>query len=410
MRNLVAIALAILVVGCGGTHVRPDLAEEPERPDMAIVFSDDMGSIDPGAVEDLARERTDAACAMASAQATLVRKPVDIIFLIDNSGSMSDEIHGVEININKNFADIMKTSGLDYRVIMLTHYGDWKQLRICVAPPLSKQTMGCMPPDGRVMNNPPRYFHYNWDIQSWDSFKKAIAQYNLPDMDGSPQPMGSCGGQPCAGWNQYLRKNAVKIFVEVTDDKSDMPSAQIDAALLLLDPAQFGTAKKRNYIVHSITGVGANNPPTKAWGPKDPIQPGKCGNGAVTNGQEYQELSILTGGLRFPICEWANFDAVFKEIAKGILEGTKVACEIDMPMPPPGQEIDEETLTVEYKPSIAGAETENFTQVYGLNDCDSASFYIQGNLIVLCPDTCTRVQKDGQAKLRVVYDCKEPIP
>ena len=412
--HLVVLALSVvsagLGAGCGGTvKIRPDLGEPEVPPDMAIVFSDDMESIDPGKVEDLARQRTDAACAMASAQATLVRKPVDIIFIIDNSCSMSDEIHGVELNINGNFTEIMKKSGLDYRVIMLTHYGAWNSLRICVGPPLGKQMNGCMPPDPQVVNNPPKFFHYNWDIQSWDSFKKAIMQYNLPDIDGNPPPAGNCGNKPCAGWNQYLRKTAVKIFIEVTDDRSDMMSGQIDTALLALDPLQFGTAKKRNYILHSITGVAANVPPTKPWGPKDPIQAGKCGNGAVTNGQEYQELSILTGGLRFPICEWANFSAVFQEVAKGILEGTKVACEIDMPQPPLGQEIDEETLTVEYTPSTIGAEAENFTQVYGLNDCDSASFYIQGNLIVLCPDTCTRVQRDGQAKLRVIYDCKEPL-
>src|SRR5205809_1095005 len=127
-RYLVVLALSVMGAGCGGnTKVRPDLAETAEPPDMTFLFSDDIGSIDPGVVEDLRKERSDAACAMASAHATLVRMPVDLIFIIDNSGSMSDEIHGVETNINTNFVDIIKKSGLDYRVIMLTHYGSWNQ-------------------------------------------------------------------------------------------------------------------------------------------------------------------------------------------------------------------------------------------------------------------------------------------
>ena len=377
----------------------------PRPNDLTVVFPDPP---DLAMLSDLSRDR-DATCGVVTVEAQLMSRPVDIIFLIDNSCSMAEEIHSIELNINDSFATVLQKGGVDYRVIMLTHYGTWQQLRICVAPPLGKQANGCMPPDARVMNNPPRFFHYNWDIQSWDSFKKALQQYNLPDIDGNPPPMGNCGNNPCAGWNQYLRKNAVKIFVEVTDDRSDMPSAQIDAALLAMDPLQFGNAKKRNYILHSITGVGANMPPTKPWGPKDPIVAAKCGNAAVTNGQEYQELSILTGGLRFPICEWDKFDTVFEQVArdipKSILQGSRVACEIDLPQPTPGREIDRESLVVEYTPSVLGADVENFTQVYDIRDCNQATFYIQGNLMVLCPDTCTRVQQDGQAKLRVIYYC-----
>ena len=411
------LVCAVALVGLGGctntVKVRLDLAGEADKPDLTIWFPDDAGSIDPRVIQDLRRERSDAACAMASAQATLMKKPVDIIFIIDNSGSMSDEIHGVEDNINMNFADIMKKSGLDYRVIMLTHHGSWNRQQICVKPPLSKETMGCNPPDNQVVNNPPRYFHYNYDIQSWDSFAKALRTYNIPDSDGNPKPAGTCTVDnvkgPCAGWNQYLRKGAVKVFIEVTDDKSDMDWMSIDNRLLMMDPTMFGTVKKRNYILHSIIGMPENVPPTKAWVPKDPVQNGNACPGAVNPGLDYQELSKLTGGLRFPICQWQNFSAVFQEVAKGILEGSKVSCEIDMPQPPMGQEIDLETLTVEYTASSPGSEPENFTQVFGLNECLDGSFYIFGNSIVLCPDTCTRVQKDGQAKLRVLYDCKEQL-
>ncbi len=52
--------------------------------------------------------------------------------MIDNSGSMSAEIKGVQDNINKNFAQIIESSGIDYRVIMLSRFGKYTSTQICV--------------------------------------------------------------------------------------------------------------------------------------------------------------------------------------------------------------------------------------------------------------------------------------
>ena len=62
-------------------------------------------------------------CASTNVEATVKIKPADIIFVIDNSGSMGQEIAGVEKNINVNFAQIIEQSMVDYRVIMLTAHG-----------------------------------------------------------------------------------------------------------------------------------------------------------------------------------------------------------------------------------------------------------------------------------------------
>ncbi|MGB1012996.1 MAG: vWA domain-containing protein [Nannocystaceae bacterium] len=59
-------------------------------------------------------------CGMQSYEANIMVKPVDIIFVIDNSESMGEEIKGVQDNINQNFAAIFEESGLDYRVIIVT--------------------------------------------------------------------------------------------------------------------------------------------------------------------------------------------------------------------------------------------------------------------------------------------------
>ncbi|MGA9522274.1 MAG: hypothetical protein WBV82_12460, partial [Myxococcaceae bacterium] len=63
------------------------------------------------------------ACESLSDEASLTKKPVDIIVVIDNSGSMTAEIVAVENNINVNFAQIIEQSGIDYRVILLAKHG-----------------------------------------------------------------------------------------------------------------------------------------------------------------------------------------------------------------------------------------------------------------------------------------------
>src|SRR5690606_32382174 len=49
-------------------------------------------------------------CVIARGEEETVRQPVDIILLLDNSGSMDDELEAVEANINVNFASILSGS------------------------------------------------------------------------------------------------------------------------------------------------------------------------------------------------------------------------------------------------------------------------------------------------------------
>ena len=60
------------------------------------------------------------------------------------------------------------------------------------------------------------------------------------------------------------------------------------------------------FAFHSIIGIGEKPTATDAWLPTEALQTSLCtGNGdTVENpGTVYQELSKLTGGLRFPIWE-----------------------------------------------------------------------------------------------------------
>jgi hypothetical protein len=365
----------------------------------------DDGGLDP-----------DSACAAQSAEATLIKKPVDVIFIIDNSGSMTDDIIAVENNINDNFASIIEASGVDYRVIMIAEHGSAAGAQsICVKAPLSTTTCSPIPADPG--QNPPVFYQYSVTIGSHNSLCQLLNTYDgtTPDQDGyAPN-----------GWKDWLRKDALKVFVEITDDGISCSSGGVtyndgdnvntgvtvadtfDTNLLAKDPDQFGDANARNYIWHSIIGVKENDPPTAPYLPADPIIGTKCVLNGTTSpgpGTGYQALSIKTGGLRFPICQNASFDVVFQEIAKGVIEGAQVACEFPLPKPPDGQMLDLDTVVVEYTAGGMGAPA-NFKQVKTPAECTADSFYIESEIIKLCPDSCAVVQKDDKAKLAILFGC-----
>ena len=393
LRNVFVLGLLALPLSCNEARLDTEI-ESGEGEDL----SDGTRRYDLAGL-DLSRVRDrDASCAEVRAEATLQKKPVDIIFVIDNSGSMTEEILSVQQNINKNFADIIGKSGLDYRVIMVTSHGDARvQQSVCITAPLSKHA-SCSPLPPQPGNNPPRFYHYSIEVESTDSFRRLLGSLTGAERDKFNLAPG--------GWQTWLRTDAYKAFIEITDDTSDMSEVDFDTQLLAKAPMQFGTKAARNYVWHTIAGLKENTPSTKPWISTDPIQSAICtkGGGAVAPGVHYQRLSMMTGGLRFPICEYANFDAVFNHVAMGVVAGAKVACDFALPAPPPGQQIDLGTVLVDYTAGGMGART-TFKQVAGAATCGPNSFYIDKGRVYLCPDACNVVQADSKAKVEVLFDC-----
>ena len=401
-------------------------------------------------------------CAQSSAKADLRKKPVDIVFIIDNSSSMGNEAKAVGSSINADFAKVIGASGIDYRVIMLAdfgHYnpatGDSQTHSVCINGDLNP-TQSC--PDnvsdavyGMAPKTSARFFQYDADgathnkaVGSLNSMCRALEWFNKADaFNLAPN-----------GWGKWLRKDASKVFVEISDDRvncsvsvngtsytfndksSAMPAPDpsvvaadqakaFDAALRALSPEMFGSGTTRNYVFHSIIGM-----PYKAM-QEEPYEPSEALAGlggmkcpkADNTGLGYEAMSRLTGGLRYPICAaddaatsgTAGFTAIFKRIAQGVVEGTKVACDFAMPVAPDGKTLDRDTVEVVYTQD--GKDAISFRRVQDVESCSgqSGSFYFRGDTIQLCSDTCTRVQSDNTAKVDVRFGCslpprKEPPP
>ena len=356
------------------------------------------------------------ACSAITGEATTVSRPIDIIFVIDNSGSMGGEISAVQNNINVNFAQIIEASGIDYRVIMLSRHGNLGSESVCIEAPLSGIPIGgCSSPPSQPVNSA-RFFHYSEEIASEDSLCKILETYDTPDQYNlAPN-----------GWRDWLRADSFKVFVEITDDQADCTGSginindgdnaaagldaanQFDQALTTLDPASFGTPSDRNYDFYSIVALAENTPPTEPWPHTAPVQTGECSPDAQQPGTGYQQLSILTEALRYPSCENDSFDAIFTAIAAGVIDGAAVACEFDIPQPDAGI-IDPSKVEVEYIPGGTGNPS-IFGQVSDEPSCAGGDgFYfddpISPSRVLLCPTSCNTVQGDDDATVNVLFGC-----
>ena len=369
------------------------------------------GSIEFDAGLDDASLNPDSACATQSSTATLVKKPVDIIVLIDNSSSMTQEIVGVQSNINKNFATILDASGLDYRVILVANHGPAVgQQSVCVEAPLSGiPAGGCAVPPAQPVNNAGKFYHYSTEIGSTNSWCKILSTFNVADTFNLAP----------TGWSEWLRPEASKAFIEITDDGvncgayKDLDSvaggvaaaALFDKDLLALSPSQFAdtAANTRNYRFYSIVALAYNNPPTAPYQPMDPILTAKCPT-AAKPGTGHQALSVLTESLRFPLCDTTSYDVVFKAIADGVIAGAKVSCDFPVPEAPPGKTIDLASVVVQYTPGGMG-NASDFIQVADAAACVPNGFYLSTGTIHLCPATCDVVQKDSKALINVLFAC-----
>jgi hypothetical protein len=353
----------------------------------------------------------DAGCGTASAKAMLESEPVDIIMIVDNSGSMKEELTSVENNINDNFATILKNSGIDYRLIALSRHRDDNNTSLCVRAPLS--TLPSCPAAAPGISD--RFFQFNNKIESDDSLDRILDTYIQPfggtclsmcdNGETSEDDGDDNSGSTKIGWSEWLRPGAKKVFLEITDDNDDMPPATFVSELTKLSP-DFGTPAAPKFIFHSIVGVVGKMPATDAYLPNEPIQTMRCEN-VSTAGETYQQLSILTGGLRFPICQFAAYDVVFNRIAKDVITTTQLTCDFAIPAPPAGRQLETDKIAVSYK--SGGMLVQDFGQVGNASECRPDAFFIENGRVVLCPEVCQTISKDPQGSVDVLFTCNSTI-
>lgn len=366
---------ACVVAACGGSS---DSAPGDDDTDAEGNDGNSAsGGDDPAfGTDDGTGSGTNSDPSCAATRAPTSKGSVDIVFVIDNSGSMGDEIKQVTQNVN-TFAQTIGQSGLDYRVIFISasapkpgEFWGGSVATVCAPAPLAGANCG---------DNPPLFFQINELIGSHDSLRVVLSTY--------PQ------------WQGHLRPESTKVFVEVTDDESKLSAESFDQQLLAKTPADmFGTAEKRQYVFHSIVSK-----PSGATAPSSSV----CSTAAGTS-LEYQKLSLLTGGIVDEVCK-TDYSAVLGNLAKGINE--RLGCELTYPT---AQAADPKKVVVSFE--TPGGSTKHLTQVTDASKCglvDDGWYYdddAKPTKILLCPTMCTTAAQTPGATIEALVGCKAPEP
>lgn len=340
-------------------------------------------------------------CAVERIMLRETRRPIDIILVLDNSVSMASELDAVERNINESFADILARSGADYRVILISRHrtaprtqSDEAKTAICIAGPLS--SLDACPASRPGASD--RFFHYGVSIDSNDSLDQILATFATPD------PLYR---ETRVGWSEWLRLGSRKIFLELTDDDALSSAEAFLEQLVALAPEHFGTSPEQTtFAFHSIVGVAEREPAGTAYPPGEPIVTTRCSSeqrAAPSSGYTYQRLSRLTGGLRYPLCQLDDYDAIFEAIARDSVSRSGLGCSFPVPEAPPGKRLDLDRIAL-----LRGDSTEApvpFAAVESLEACQSDAFYVKDATIELCPELCEALLDGPTATVSAVFDC-----
>lgn len=201
---------------------------------------------------------------------SIMRRPVDVVWFVDTSSSMTAETAAVNANLNR-FAMRMAESGLDYRVVMIATRGTGVR-QVCVPPPLGAAGCG----DG------PRFRHVPQPVGSRDGLSQVLATY--------PR------------WSDFLRPDTARVIVAVTDDDSALAADSFDT-MLRANPGW------SDYVFNSIVGYESRvDCPT-----------------LTRRGSVYLTLTERTMGQRARVCDpdWtATFTAFARTIASRVVTWT----------------------------------------------------------------------------------------
>ena len=307
--------------------------------------------------EEGGEDEDDSVCGTLSARAHASLRPVDIIWVIDSSPSMDDEIAIIQENLN-DFTARIGASGLDYRVVLIaaeefTPTNGRDYFGVCIPPPLSGAA-GCPDTDSD------RYRHVREGVHSRDALSMLIAT--------RPQ------------YQDFLREGAGLHIVVVTDDDQG-GGADVEDFMA----AGFGDSVAFHSIVDEVGRPAGCGP----FG-----DPCACGE---ARGRPYIDLSQRTGGVVVSVCseDWAP---IFASLEERVRTGNEIPCTFIIPTPV-GAVIDFDRVNVDFV-TEDGART---PLVYS-DDCGAhPNSWRYDNpeapiAIELCPGSCGAIEGDVEVE------------
>ena len=307
-------------------------------------------------------------CASVVSEAESTFAPVDIIWVVDSSGSMSEEADLVQRNIN-SFATDISTSGVDYHVIMMTDPGF-----ATVPPPLG--------------TDPTRYLAIDQPVGSTNAFELLLSRYD--------------------DYSHFLRDGAVTHIVVVTDDESAMGETTFRT--------QMETKLGHSFRFHAVASEDTTHEMCAPFGGLCFTQDGCAGphGEAADIGARYYSLAMMTGGTTFSICA-EDWSPLFATLRESVVVSAMLPCYYELPEAPEGEMFDKERVNVVYT-DPGGVETVLPRAIDESKCWDAAGTPVRAwhyddndapTQIILCPAACDLVEAGGEgARVDIALGCE----
>ena len=297
-------------------------------------------------------------CAAVRVAAMTGFTPVDIVWIIDNSGSMSEEASLVQTNIN-SFAAAFASVGIDLHVVFITAPGF-----VEVPAPLGTDAS--------------RFLRVNVSVASHDSLDILLSAYPT--------------------YSAFLRRNAVMNFIDITDDESDMGAAAFVSAMR----GMLG----KNFRFHIIASPPGSSHTPFGIGFSMPGCAGPSGE-AADNADIYWSLSTMTGGRQFSICS-EDWSGLFHDLSTTLAVAMPLPCVYAIPEPPAGMSFDPMRVNVVH--TLVDGTTTTVPNVGDYTGCTDQGWYYEGDpaapdQIVVCPNTCRIFEDDTTGSVDVALGC-----
>jgi hypothetical protein len=313
---------------------------------------DGDGSTGGGGVFDLgdgaAESQTPDECAALVEQADVGLAGADIIIVIDNSQSMTNEIAEVQAQMNA-FSQQIIAANVDPHVVMVSGFEHNSDSGICVPPPLGS---GLCP---QADHNPPTYWRVGDWVGSHSSLSRVVTRY--------PQYMPT------------IRDDAPTHVLVVSDDDSDWTAEQFTMEFTALNP------KFSDFVLHAIVTGG---------------------------GGTYHTLVQQTGGILGDLSQ-GEFQPIFDELASQVIAEATLACSFAIPPPPNGQVFNPAEVNVEFDDGGGGVlAIGNVANEAACAGVTGGWYYddpLAPTTIHLCPQTCDEVQGFALATVSILFGC-----
>jgi hypothetical protein len=315
-------------------------------------------------------------CAAVAEMAKNEIRPVDIIWAIDSSPSMTAVIDSMAMQMN-NLVNTVTMAGIKVHIIFITAEQREDPIFnlptgpvICIPAPTGS---GSCPNDTKL----PDYHHLMGDC-CWVGSHNALSRL----VETYPMYMGD------------LQPNSMKYFGAVTDDSAG-------------DTTDFkGQADK---FVADVAGWAGM--PMVDWKFFGIINP--------SLGGAYQMLADLSGGVTGMIAlGMVDYSMVFNELAKTVTQVKQLSCEWAIPPIPDGAgEFNKYKVNVMYTPGDGSGEK----QLGKLEEADCAKapeggwYYDDENAptsVRVCGQNCDQIKVDLMGRVDVLFGCdtiKAPI-